>query len=87
MNSQTSEYGIKINEEAYLNLYKGKNVEEYYRKNVSDFSTDNFEIISSSTITSSAFLKLVIEGCNNYEEVKNEWRTNRNKRNIFKRDF
>ncbi len=71
-NSQTSEYGIKINEESYLNSYKGKKVEEYYGKNISDFSTEDFEIISSSTITSSAFLKLVIDACNNYKEVKNE---------------
>ena len=71
-NSQTSEYGIKINDESYLDLYKGKNVEEYYGKNISDYNTDDFEIITSSTITSSAFLKLVINACDNYKEVKDE---------------
>lgn len=62
-NSQTSEYGIKINDINYLNTYKGRSVDDYANKNIEDFSV---EIITSSTITSQAFVRLVIYACSDY---------------------
>lgn len=62
-NSQTSEYGIKINEPSYLNLYKGKEASFYANKNINEFDA---EIITSSTITSQAFVNLVIMACSDY---------------------
>ena len=53
-NSQTSEYGLKINDQNYLDSFIERSVYDYANKNY-----HNSDVISGSTITSNAFLDLL----------------------------